>query len=204
MERVVGLTLVALAVMLVRSLWQGDGARVSRGVLLFRLLSAVRRRLRRSERVEVQHEHAHGHDAGHAHGHNDVADRVAPEGRRVLATAHQHAHVHAIDVTSYSAAGAVTVGLLHGIGAETGTQALVLVSASRVASTVAGVAVLGAFVAGIIATTATIAIGTAFGWRFLSQRGRAYTYLTVGTAFTSGTVGALFLTGHAGALPGLA
>jgi high-affinity nickel-transport protein len=121
-----------------------------------------------------------------------------------VVTEHKHAHVHAVDVTAYSSAGAVAVGLLHGIGAETGTQALVLVSASRVASTAAGLSVLAAFVAGIIATTGMIAVGAAFGWKFLSRTGRAFTYLTIATAAASGLVGLMFVAGHAGTLPGIA
>ena len=198
MERVVGATLLLLAALLVRSLFRGDAPRVSRGVMLFRALSVARDRFRRAKRVEVEHEHDHGHDAGHPHAHGDATEQLAP-----VITGHKHAHVHAVDVTTYSSGGAVAVGMLHGVGAETGTQALVLVSAAGVASTAAGVAVLGAFVVGIVTTTALIALGTALGWKLLSGRGRAYTYLTIGTAVASGVVGLMFVSGHSGTLPGI-
>lgn len=196
MERVVGVTLLVLAGLLVRSVWRGDG-RVSRGLLLLHGLERVRDRLRRTRRVEVEHEHVHGHDTVHAHPH-------APDSQveRVV-TGHKHAHVHAVDVTKYSAGGAATVGLLHGVGAETGTQAVVLVSASHVASTMAAVAVLGAFVMGIVVTTGLIALGTAFGWKLLVGRGNAYRYLTIGTAIASGVVGLLFALGHSASLPAI-
>jgi ABC-type nickel/cobalt efflux system permease component RcnA len=138
------------------------------------------------------HDHDHAGHAHHGHGHHH-------HGRG----GHGHAHVHAVDVTKYSAGGAATVGLLHGVGAETGSQAVVLVSASHVASTMAGVAVLGAFVTGIVVTTGFIALGTAFGWKLLAGRGNAYRYLTIGTAVASGVVGVMFVSGHSGTLPGV-
>lgn len=182
MERVVGATLLVLAVLLVRSLWRNDGARTSRGVMLMNGLRALRRRLQRTTHVEIEHAHPHHH------------------GDATVVTA----HVHAVDVTNYTVGGALLIGLLHGVGAETGTQALVLVSASRVSSAAGGLAVLVAFVAGIIITTGAIALSTAFGWNVMSGRGRAYRILTVATAAASGLVGIMFVTGHAGALPGLA
>lgn len=182
MERVVGATLLVLAVMLVRSLRTGGRASVSRGVMLMNGLRALRTRLRRTTRFEIEHAHLHHH------------------GDDAVVTS----HVHAVDVTSYTAGAAITVGVLHGVGAETGTQALVLVSASRVASTPAALAVLGAFVLGIIATTGLLAVGAAFGWKVVSRGSRAFVLLTAVTAVASATVGLLFVTGHAGALPGLA
>jgi high-affinity nickel-transport protein len=199
MQRVVGVTLLLLAVLLVRSLRSGGGATVSRGMLLFRGLTALRARLRRTKRVEVAHEHDHAGEHGHDHdvsGTDDTSHRVL--------TSHRHQHVHAVDVTSYTAGGALAVGVLHGVGAETGTQAVVLVSASRVASTPAALAILGAFVLGIIVTTGGLAVGAAFGWKAVSRGSRAFVLLTAVTAVASATVGLLFVTGHAGALPGLA
>jgi high-affinity nickel-transport protein len=168
MERGVGLTLLVLAVLLVRSAFKGRSA--SRGMLLFQGLKRVRERVRRTQRVEIEH----------AHAERDAA---------VVTT-----HVHAVDVTRYTVSGAVMVGLLHGIGAETGTQALVLVSASRIASPAAGVAVLAAFVLGIVVTTGAMAITTAFGWHVMSSRGRAYKIVTLASAAASGVIGLLYLT----------
>jgi high-affinity nickel-transport protein len=169
MERVVGLTLVVLAVLLVRSLIRG-GAPVSRGLLLFRGLKRTRERLRRTNHVEIEHHHPDGTE--HA-----------------LATT----HVHAVDVTRYTTGGAVGVGLLHGIGAETGTQALVLVSAAHIASTAAALFVLGAFVAGIVVTTGALAIGAAYGWKAMSRNGRLFRGLTIAIAAFSFVYGAMLL-----------
>ena len=168
MQRVVGVTLIVLALFLARSAFRGR--RTSRGVLLFTGLRWVRERLRRTRRVEIEHAHAEGHD--HA-----VATK----------------HVHAVAVTRYTVAGAIAVGVLHGVGAETGTQALVLVSASRIASTSAAVAVLGAFVLGIVVTTGAMALTTAYGWHTLSGEGRAYQWVTLTTALLSAVIGATYL-----------
>ncbi|MEY2469925.1 MAG: hypothetical protein QOF21_2623 [Actinomycetota bacterium] len=170
MERVVGATLIVLALLLARSAFKGRAT--SRGMLLFNGLKRVRDRLRRTQRYEIQHAHPHH------------------EGDHTVATT----HVHAVDVTRYTVGGAVAVGLLHGVGAETGTQALVLVSASRVTSATAGLAVLCAFVLGLVVTTSALAITSAFGWHVLPRSSRAYKVVTLATAVASGALGALYLT----------
>lgn len=181
MDRLVGVTLLVLAFMLVRSLRRGDGRPVSRGMLLFRALGDLRRRLRRTERVEIEHAHPDAH-----HGH-------------AVATT----HVHKVDVTRYTVGGAIAVGLLHGVGAETGTQAVVLVSATHVTSTLGGVAILAAFVLGIIATTALLAVGAAFGWTAVSRSNRVFRYATVATAALSTVIGLMFVTGASDRLPAI-
>lgn len=183
MDRLVGVTLLVLAFMLVRSLRTGAARPVSRGMLLFRALGDLRRRLRRTERVEIEHAHA---DAHHGHGHG-------------VATT----HVHKVDVTRYTVGGAIAVGLLHGVGAETGTQAVVLVSATHVTSTMGGVAILGAFVLGIIATTALLAVGAAFGWTAVSRSNRVFRYATIATAALSSVIGLMFVTGASDRLPAI-
>ena len=112
-------------------------------------------------------------------------------------------HVHKVDVTRYTVGGAIAVGLLHGIGAETGSQALVLVSASHIASTGFGLAVLGAFVAGIVVTTGGLAVGAAYGWKVISRSSKSFVVLTISTALVSGTIGALFVLGAGDRLPGI-
>lgn len=177
MQRVVGVTLIVLALLLMRSLRRG--VRMSRAVMLMRALRRMRHGMRRTNRVEIHH------------AHPDSDHRVATQ------------HVHTVDVTRYSGVGALAVGALHGIGAETGTQAIVLVSAASVASHAAGVGVLAAFVTGIVLTTSLIAVASAFGWNVMMGRGRAYTWLTAMAAVASLLVGVAFVTGHAGALPGI-
>jgi high-affinity nickel-transport protein len=200
MERVVGVTLLALAAALARSLWTGEPARVSRGMFLLHGLAAFRDRLRRTRRVDVEHDHGHEHDARHAHEHPDGA-RAA---EAAIVTTHRHHHVHAVEVSRYTAAGAMAVGVLHGVGAETGTQAVVLVSASHVGNAGDGVVVLAGFVAGIVVTTGVLALGAAYGWASLGARETKWLKaVTALTALTSAAIGAFYVTGHAAVLPGL-
>lgn len=204
MERIVGATLLVLAVMLVRSLRRRNSAPMSRGMMVFQALRRLRDALRRTKVVKVEHDHHHGHgDALHGHGHRPVPelDGVDAVAEVQVLTKHKHQHVHAVDVARYTTGGAIAIGVLHGVGAETGTQAVVLVSATHVASTAAALAVLGAFAAGIVATTGLLAVGAAFGWTSVSRSSKPFFVLTVATAITSGIIGAIFLTGHAGALP---
>ncbi len=199
MERLVGVTLIVLAIVLVRSLFRRNAAPVSRGVLLFRALKQMRERLGTTHRTEVLHGHDHGHDGGHDHAHKEPAEISAA----TVATKHKHDHLHAVDVSRYTAMGAVAVGVLHGVGAETGSQAVVLVSATHAASTPAALAVLGAFVLGIVATTGMLAVGAAFGWTAVSRASRAYVVLTGSTALVSLIVGFAFISGHASVLPAI-
>jgi high-affinity nickel-transport protein len=168
MQRFVGATLLVLAVVLARSAFRGRAT--SRGLLLRNGLRRVRERLRRTSHVEIEHSHPESHQ------------RVATQ------------HVHAVDVTRYTVAGAALIGVLHGVGAETGTQALVLVSASRISSTAAAIAVLAAFVSGIIVTTSALAVTTAFGWQRLSSGGALYKWVTLASALASAAIGMMYLT----------
>lgn len=198
MERFVGATLLVLAAVLVWSLLSGRRT-VSRGMLLLGALGRARDRLRRLRRVVVAHEHPHEHGRGHDHGHDDAR---GPE-RAPVRTTHRHAHEHDVTVSGYGTLGALVIGLLHGIGAETGTQAVVLVGASQVSGGGAGIAVVTAFGLGVIATTCAMAIGSSVMWRGLRQDSRLMIGLTALTAGLSAVLGALYLTGNGSALPAI-
>lgn len=198
MERFVGATLLVLAAVLVWSLVSGRRT-VSRGMLLLGALGRARDRLRRLRRVVVAHEHPHEHGRGHDHGHDDAR---GPE-RAPVRTTHRHAHEHDVTVSGYGTLGALVIGLLHGIGAETGTQAVVLVGASQVSGGGAGIAVVTAFGLGVIATTCAMAIGSSVMWRGLRQDSRLMIGLTALTAGLSAVLGALYLTGNGSALPAI-
>jgi hypothetical protein len=49
-------------------------------------------------------------------------------------------------------------------------------------------------VAGIVVTTAAIALGTAYGWKVLSRDGSALRVVTIVTALVSGAIGLSYLT----------
>jgi high-affinity nickel permease len=194
MERVVGATLVILGAALLVSLSRGRAT--SRGAVLFTLLATARERLRRNRVVAVEHAHAHDHTG--LHRHDEVA---AHGGADRVRTMHRHIHRHQVTVSQYGVGGALAVGALHGVGAETGTQAVVLVSAGSAHGLVPAVGLIIAFGLGVFVTTAVTALVAAAGWTALGSRTSLFRGLTVAAAVISVLVGGAFLTGHGDSLP---
>lgn len=115
----------------------------------------------------------------------------------------EHNHVHAEETQQYGARTAYGIGLIHGIGAETGTQVLIIGSAVGAASKGMGVATLFVFVFGIIISNSIVTIATTTG--FISSQRRQYIYVAVGAiaAVFSLLVGTLFLLQAGDNLPNL-
>lgn len=95
------------------------------------------------------------------------------------------------------------VGMIHGIGAETGTQVLLIAAIGGAASHGLGVAMLFSFLIGLLSSNTLVALLGSTG--FTSSRRLKPLYLTVGavTGVTSLVVGSYFVTGQADDLPGL-
>ncbi|MEX2246106.1 MAG: hypothetical protein WEC75_05420 [Dehalococcoidia bacterium] len=170
MERVVGATLILLAVYLLYSVMQffrgGREFRLrSRWMLVF---SAVRN--------------------GYAWLRAKMAGRP-------------HEHVH--EAQQYGVRTAYGVGLIHGIGAETGTQVLVIATAVGAASRMTGVIALMAFVVGLLISNSIVTVISTAG--FVSSQRRQAIYVAVGllAAIFSLFVGVLFLFAAGGELPDL-
>jgi high-affinity nickel-transport protein len=109
------------------------------------------------------------------------------------------AHVHRVD--RYGAKTAFGTGLIHGIGAETGTQVLLIAAVGGAATQGLGVGMLLAFVAGLLVSNTAVAVLTSVG--FVSA-GRARTvYLGVAclTAIFSLWVGSYAVLGISDQLP---
>lgn len=200
MERVVGATLLVLALAVIRSARTG-GRPVARGVLLLQGLGKVRAQLRRQRRAIVRHAHGHGHDGLHTHTHTHPTADVA-SGRDVQ-TKHRHDHVHQVDVTSYGSGAAFAIGLLHGVGAETGTQAVVLAGAAHATATGSALIVVGAFVVGVVVTTVGLALASAVGWAAVGSHRGAVRVLSFVAAGASAAVGGLYLFGASDRLPSI-
>jgi high-affinity nickel-transport protein len=162
MERVVGVTLLLLALYLFYSLYRffrgGGEFRIrSRWMLIF---------------------------AGVRNGFNWLRARVSGE--------HPHEHdAHGTD--QYGVRTAYSVGLIHGIGAETGTQVLVIATAVGAGSTLMGIGALMAFVVGLLISNSFVTFATAIG--FVSSRRRQWIYVFAGVlaAVFSLIVGLVFL-----------
>jgi hypothetical protein len=119
-------------------------------------------------------------------------------------TGQGHSH-DSQDFSRYGPVTALGVGVLHGFGAETGSQALLLGSMTHVAirTPQAGSLLLLSFVIGLLVSNSLVAAFSVAG--FISARTRriVYTGLGVIVATFSLFVGAFFVAGHGDALPDL-
>ena len=148
--RVVGATLVLLGGYVLWCAITGRRA-PSRGGLVVGAMRAVRDRIRPTTSVEHEHEHDHGAGRGHAHPHDElpVVGEPAP-----VTVAHRHRHRHDDIPAPYGVGGAIAVGLIHGVGAETPTQVLALAS---------GTASLVPFLAGLFLANTVVAAVAVMG-----------------------------------------
>ncbi len=170
MERVVGVTLILLAVYLFYAIFRffrsGEEVRLrSRWMLVF---SGVRN---------------------------------AYEGVRARAFGKPRKHVHAEQ--QYGARTALGIGAIHGIGAETGTQVLLITTAVGASSQVAGVIALLAFIAGLLISNTVITVLSTV--TVVSSSRRQWIYVAAGgiAAVFSLVVGVLFLAQAGDLLPDL-
>lgn len=123
---------------------------------------------------------------------------------RLKASLSGEAHVHhSHDVAQYGRKTAFGIGMIHGVGAETGSQALLLAGAAGATTAVAGSAMLMAFVVGLVVSNSLIAAFATFG--FVSSQTRQSVYLVIGViaGIFSLVVGLLFATGMGTSLPDL-
>jgi high-affinity nickel-transport protein len=114
---------------------------------------------------------------------------------------HPHEHVH--EARRYGVRTALGIGMIHGVGAETGTQALVIATAVGASSQAAGVVALIAFLVGLLISNSMITVVSTAG--FLSSGRRKWIYVGAGilAAAFSLVVGLAFLLGSADVLPNL-
>jgi len=105
---------------------------------------------------------------------------------------HPHEHVHEVGI-----------GVIHGIGAETGTQALVIATAVGAESQAAGIVALGAFLVGLLISNSFVTVVSTAG--FVSSAQRKWIYVGAGTlaAVFSLVVGLVFLFDVSNVLPSL-
>jgi cytochrome c biogenesis protein CcdA len=193
--RIVGVTLVALGVVVLITLVierRSFRAR-SRWMLLFDMTRRVFSR--KSETVTHSHEHAAA-ERGHHGGSEDLSDGSS----RIAAPTHSHAHEHQGD-GGYSNRGAVGIGAIHGIGAETPTQVVVFLAAATAGGMMAGLAVLLTFVVGLVIANSIITVASVYGFASASRRPSVQISLGIFTAVMSIGIGLLFLSGSDGVLP---
>lgn len=214
MGRVVGFTLVALGLyVLIGMRRHGADFRLrSRYTLVAEGLGSLRRRVLRSAPIVIDHDHPHVHGGSHVHDHlHDVGTGGAPVGPRpnattthaaagAVTTAHGHPHRHvghlpADPLARRRGATPAMIGSLHGIGAETPTQVLVLLAAAGAEGAVGGVALLGAFLAGLVGSNTAVALVASHGFAGARRNRRLYAVVVAGTALASIALGGLLLSG---------
>ena len=200
MGRVVGATLILLAIYIVVSLVRnGRSFRMrSRWMLLF--VGLRRLRSRRDEPLVIEHEHEHAVDEAHGHSHAHVHAGASHLG------VHSHPHRHVAPMpedpfTGYGRRTAFGIGMLHGVGAETPTQVVIFVAAAGVGGTATGVAMLVAFIVGLLSSNTLIALAGTFGFLSATKSWPVYVAISVVTAVASLFVGTVFLLGNDGILP---
>lgn len=104
---------------------------------------------------------------------------------------------------TYGATASTTVGAIHGIGAETGSQALLLASAAGATSAAAGSFLLVAFAIGLVASNLLITVASTYGFAAgVRSRRIVTTTFGVSIAVFSLVIGTLFLLQKADSLPG--
>jgi len=201
MEHIVGATLIVFGLYVLISLVRRgrDFRMQSRWMLIIR---GLRRALRRERPVVVEHEHEHAMAEVHDHSHVPVA------AVRAAAPAHHHTHVHRHvapmpddPFATYTRPTVFGVGMLHGIGGETPTQVLVFAAAAGAGGRAGGVAVLAAFIVGLLSSNTVVALGSTFGFVHATKRWSVYATISVVTALFSLAVGVLFVAGHGTVFP---
>jgi len=132
-----------------------------------------------------------------------VFDGVRLGWRHLQARIHGHEHVEPLEMSSYGTRTAFGVGMIHGIGAETGTQVLLIAAVGGAASAGLGVPMLFAFVIGLLLSNFAIVLLSSAGFVASQTRERIYVVTGAVAGIFSLVIGSVFLFGLEGGLPSL-
>ena len=116
---------------------------------------------------------------------------------------HGHDHVEAVEMSAYGRRTAFGVGMIHGIGAETGSQVLIIAAVGGAASAGLGVPMMFAFIIGLLISNTAIVVLTSTGFAASQLRNRIYLAVGILAGTFSLAVGILFLVQADGVLPDL-
>jgi cytochrome c biogenesis protein CcdA len=210
MERIVGATLLVLAVFVVVSLIRhGREFRMrSRWMLIFGAVRKLYRRFRASRSPIDEHEsepvHTHGAGGSVSTMQEDLPVSEWHHGHHGRPGHHHHKHPEPDDAfMNYGRGTAFVVGMIHGVGAETPTQLLLFLTVAGAGGAVVGEIGLAAFILGLLTSNTLITFGSAVGFLKASENWKAYVTIAVVTAGFSLVVGTLFVLGKGAALPTL-
>ena len=121
--------------------------------------------------------------------------------RRIQARLHGHEHVEPLEMSSYGAKTAFGVGMIHGIGAETGTQVLLIAAVGGAASAGLGIPMLLAFVVGLLISNVAIVVISSVGFVASQTRERIYVVVGLVAGLFSLVLGTIYLFGLDAAVP---
>jgi hypothetical protein len=122
-----------------------------------------------------------------------VFDSVRYAWRRIQAKIHGHAHVEPLEMSSYGARTAFGVGMIHGVGAETGTQVLIIAAVGGAAGAGLGVPMMIAFIIGLLISNTIIVVVSSAGFVASQARQRLYVGFGVLAGAFSLVIGFMFL-----------
>jgi high-affinity nickel-transport protein len=132
-----------------------------------------------------------------------VFDGFRAAWRRVQARIHGHAHVDPLEASSYGPRTAFGVGMIHGIGAETASQALIIAAVGGAASAGLGVPMLFAFIIGLVISNTIVVVLSATGYIASQHRTQIYLFVGILTGIFSLWIGFVFLLQAEAVLPSL-
>jgi high-affinity nickel-transport protein len=116
---------------------------------------------------------------------------------------HGHEHRAVAHARQYGPRTAYAVGIIHGIGAETGSQALLLAGVAGATGTGAGIVILLAFTVGLLLSNTLVAFVTATGFIGAQRMRQIYVVLGAIVGVASLYIGLLFIVGLGNGLPDL-
>ncbi|HWP63240.1 MAG TPA: hypothetical protein VNO86_07210 [Candidatus Binatia bacterium] len=132
-----------------------------------------------------------------------VFDGVRYGWRRLQAWLHGHEHADPMEMSSYGPRTAFGVGMIHGIGAETGSQVLIIAAVGGAAAHGLGVPMMIAFVLGLLVSNSLIVLFTATGFVASKLRQRLYVAAGALAGTFSIAIGLAFLAQAENVLPDL-
>jgi len=209
MEHIVGISLLLLGSYVFYSVirYGRDFRLKSRWMLLF---GGARRTLRwlRGERapqhVEIEHTHSYD-DPAHDHG-PATAPQAAGDGRVTVRTERRHRHVVTLPddpFLEYGVGTSAVVGMIHGIGAETPSQVLLLITAAGIGGPGTGMVLLATFIVGLLLSNTAVAAASTVGFAQGRRAPTIYLTLALVTGAASLAMGGLYLAGKADLLPSI-
>jgi cytochrome c biogenesis protein CcdA len=221
MTRVVGATLLLLGIYVFVSLIRhGRDFRLrSRWMLIF---GGVRRGARWIRGRRASREAARLEPVEAAHLASEHEDALAPvlvraDGNAATEDAplwhhghhgrrghHHHSKPEPDDTfMNYGRLTSFTVGMIHGIGAETPTQVLVFLAVAGAGGVLSGILVLLVFIAGLLTSNSLITLGSALGFLKASKNFAIYASVAILTGVFSLVIGTIFVSGKTTILPAI-